>query len=106
MATYTNQREPHLRRRGRSAICVSTVSQEKPSAFEGPHCQKESESHFFPGDVLRRRGRHPFLLCAQYLLQAIVILSSGSGRFLHLPRWRAAIKEQVPVDLGLEEDKV
>jgi len=42
-----------------------------------------------------------------FLLLAIVVLSSGSrGSFLHLPRWHTAIKEQVPVDPRLEEDKV
>jgi hypothetical protein len=50
------------------------------------------DSYFFPGGVLRRRV-HPFLLYVLFLLLAIVILSSGKGTFLHLPRWHAAIEE-------------
>jgi hypothetical protein len=38
------------------------------------------------------------------LLSAIVDVSGGS--LVHLPRWRAAIEEEVPVDAALEEYKV
>ena len=62
-------------------------------------------SYSFPGGVLRRRA-HSFLLGALFLLLVVVILSSGKDPFLHLPRWHAAIEEQVSVDPGLEENKV
>jgi hypothetical protein len=50
-----------------------------------------------------------FLFCALVLfppqwLSVIVDVSGGS--LIHLPRWRAAVEEKMPVDATLEEDEV
>jgi hypothetical protein len=44
------------------------------------------------------------VLSPQYLLRVIIDVSSGG--LVDLPRWRAAIEEEVPVDAALEEDEV
>jgi hypothetical protein len=49
-------------------------------------------SYSFPGGVLCCRV-YSFLLCALFLLLAIVTLFSGRGTFLHLPGWHTAIEE-------------
>jgi hypothetical protein len=101
-ANADNQPSACLESRHDSQRIKRRAKKEKENiSLWGPRTRARcQDSYSFSGGV------HPFLLCAQFLLLAIVILSLGSGTFLHLPRWHAAIEEQVPVDPGFEEDKV
>lgn len=126
-ATYTNQPERRPLQCERSTTCESNLKGEgrgeKSSAFLGAtvvrkggrgwaasRVRKEVRSqdprtHHLPGAFLCT-----FLLfCAlvlfpPQLLSAIVDVFGGS--LVHLPRWRAAIEEKVPVDAALEEYEV
>jgi len=123
--TYTNQPERRPFQCERSTTCESNLrGGGKVSLLGREGCEKGVEgrrgwaasrfrkarsqnyrTHHLPGAFLCTF----FLFCALVLfpprlLSAIVDVSGGS--LVHLPRWRAAIEEEVPVDAALEEDEV